>query len=301
VNRAVVAKGMPVFLIPGNDPWLAILISDARAAQRSAESLRGAERRIDGPFAIWDGKAGTLPVTIVVTQPGGPGAWYAATHLAVRRLAPTCVIGVTPITVGIDSSTPERFWSTDVHDLESLGTVLSQVETTAVFDLPERVSPPVNLSGVPRYRSAWEEATLAAGAPPRTTPATTTEDPRELQLTVENEGERYLTSSGPGMAAGSLGCWSRGDLESPAAFRWLQENLAIDALDRESAGLAEAATECGLPWAVIGPCRPFPDLALQGHLPTGNGESFLRPAESPLHSVLTHLLKALISSERTRR
>ena len=88
---------------------------------------------------------------------------------------------------------------------------------------------------------------------------------------------------------GRLGCWPGTRFESRAVARWLLEEHGVDAIDRESAGLAEAATELDIPWSVLGPCNPLDD-PYQAARNTRRGHD---DAQAPLHRLLVSILNAV--------
>lgn len=285
---------------PGHDPWIVLLVSDPRAAMLGAQSLRGVERRIDGPFALWDGKAGAVPVSIVATEPGGPGAWFAATKLAVRRFSPTLVAGIVPIHWCLPAPAPPVFFSSDVVDLEALRPILSGVEVTAAESLPRRVLDKLGSSSPSFFR--WQSGPAVQWEGPGCSPEpfVPTKTGRSAnQFAVENPRGLDKSPIGKSPSSGRLGCWGPGAFESRAVARWLAETFEVRGVDGESAGLAEAASECGVPWMIAGPCLAIDDPLLRASAPrAGTLSSRTNNHEPALVSVLSRFLDILAAPER---
>lgn len=284
---------------PGHDPWIVLLVNDPRVAMLGAQSLRGVERRIDGPFALWDGKAGAVPVSIVATEPGGPGAWFAATKLAVRRFSPTLVAGIVPIHWCLRAPAPPVFFSSDVVDLEALRPILSQVEVTAGESLPRRVLDDLGSLSPSFFR--WQSGPPVQWDAPACPPESRA--PKESsgsanQFAVENPRGLEKSSVGKSPSTGRLGCWGPGAFESRAVARWIAETFEVRGIDGESAGLAEAASECGVPWMIAGPCLAIDDPLLRASAPrAGVFPSRTGIHESALVSVLSRFLTILAVPE----
>lgn len=259
-NLAVLIRIMSLRSLIGDDPWVAALVTDPRAALEAGRRLRGGQRRIDGPFVYWDGKAGTVPVTIFVTDPASASAWFAVTRLAVRRFRPTLAIGVTPMTWCADDSAPDILVASSVLDLSPIEEDLAQAEVTAIRGLPQRVAARVNDREVAQYASPAASELLQALQNVRRTPGRGPDTGAD-EKPVENGGVEGVQSNRRRLDIGKLACWSRGALENRGVAQWLSERHEAMAIDCRSIGLAEAAGDCGLPWVTAGPCFPIADPA----------------------------------------
>jgi hypothetical protein len=250
MNRPLPEKKSVETLL-GADPWVCVLVSDARAGLAAAEHLRGAERRIDGPFAVWDGKAGVVPVSVFSTEPGGAAAWFAATKLAVRRFRPSFVVGVTRIWWIGEGDRPFAVVASRVMDLAPWEASLARVPVTAVKF-------PGDSPGEAQDRE-YEWDSLASWEAEETPGLLLAALEEEQEKGIEPVGAGPLESSGNWCTSGRLATWPRDRLECRAVTRWLFESQEIVGVDRESAGLCEAAAECRVPWAILGICEPLDD------------------------------------------
>ena len=264
----------------GQDPWIAILVSDFRAAMWASEELRGAERHLDGPFTIWDGKLDDLPVSIVVTAPGGVASWCAASKLMIRRVSPTFLLGVTPCWWSAEAPQPDFLWSTTTYDLSSFRERLTHI----AYGIPDcsrqnqglgnshfplhpggsTKQPSLNLSHIPEsasrfpfykdkgevleklYRFALQKSESSHAQP------------------QEKDGNQDfapydISNFAKKVAPGSLACLNNaciGDGERRIAHL-ISLKWGSHAIDQESAGVGEIAQQNNLPWGIIGACVPW--------------------------------------------
>ncbi len=292
MNRPLPEKKSVETLL-GADPWVCVLVSDARAGLAAAERLRGAERRIDGPFAVWDGKAGVVPVSVFSTEPGGADAWFAATKLAVRRFRPSLVVGVTRSWWIGEGEMPLGIVASHIVDLAAWESSLARVPVT-VTDLPGQ-----SFTGEAADRD-YDWNSLPAWEAGSTSKMLLEAIEIDLEKGIEPVRAGPIDSSGNWCTSGRLATWPRKRLERPAVTRWLFESQEIVGVDRESAGLCEAATECQVPWTILGICEVLDDPRETARRAVADRAKADFADAPPLQSSIARLMDTL-SRYRTER
>jgi hypothetical protein len=221
-----------------------LLVSDPHAALAGAGLLSGAKRRLDGPFFYWSGKAGLRDCVIIVPSPGGAAAWYAATELACRRCEPSLLMGITRAQWLAPASPPDGFCA----------------QSVVSCDFPAGFSIESGLS-VPPSSQRWTAPDLARRiAAAWTLSSNPIAQSRAMQKTI---------------ALCVLGCLNPQVMEIPSVPSGLLGEWEVQAVDRESRGLVQAAEAHRIPWGIVGECA-IPDACV----PENRQCMFSRPGKS---------------------
>lgn len=205
---------------------IVLVVSDPRVAQVGAERLRGAKRRLDGPFFHWSGKAGRGDCLIVIASPGGAAAWYAAVELLCRRCEPSLLLGIT-MAHWVDSQPlPNAFCALSVVSCEFPDNFSIENECPPKPWIHYQVAPDLSR----RLAEAWGD----------------------LPNRIPSTGAKKKT-----IALCGLGCLNPSVMEIPSVPPRLLGEWGVQAMDRESEGLARAAQIHQIPWGIIGKCVPI--------------------------------------------
>lgn len=239
-------------------PWAAFLVSDARAAQRAAESLQRAERRLDGPFYLWEGQIPGACIAIVVCEPGGPSAWFAAAKLILRRRAPLLIAGATPMIWIAAPPAPDYLAATALEDMGAE----SERSQELICDSWTAQS----------LAQALRGEFLPGGSHPAGESAT------RKSVAMERVAHYPLDRGGAG---------------DPLTFAALNY---CSALECEAQGLIEAAREEKTDWAIAGPVIEFQgDVITQLRPPRGTDAS--REISGRLGCALARMIETRFVSE----
>jgi len=201
-----------------------LVVSDPHAAVAGASLLSGANRRLDGPFFYWSGKAGLTNCVILVPTPGGAAAWYAAAELACRRCEPSMLVGITRAHWLAATSPPDGFCAHSVVACDFPPDFVLGNDAPAPNRKEQWIAPGLSR----RLAAAW-----------RDTPDSSATAARAKQKAI---------------ALCRLGCLNPSVMEIPSVPSGLLGEWDVEAMDHESSGLARAASARQIPWAIVGGC-----------------------------------------------
>jgi len=251
---------------------IAILVRGPRAALEISQSLENVRTHIDGPFRVWEGQFGLAHATLIAPDPGGADAWFAAAKLLIRRRRPALMAGASYFAwCGPEERPPELFAASSICDLSGARDLLGAVEATRQGAMSGAFSQGMAAREFPTWRldsAAVQWIDLWRDLPPEDASC---EALRQGGAAPASAGPAAFSGEGEAMslAIGAAASYDKNVLESNGLVRWIHENLSIDGLDRESAGLAAAATEESIPWFAFGPCDPFMDGFSRARMPGG--------------------------------